>query len=138
MANHVTGTGGAIHGRNPYVLRNRVFRANRSTCTNAQGAGVGWAGAIGTFGGSDLLEVHDSLFEGNSASQLGGAVSLRHKGLFRGCTFLGNSTGSGAGGAVHLNIGSADQPADFVNCTFFGNVAGTAAAGSGRRGAFRA
>ncbi len=99
----------------PAVIARCVFAGNHAGDGDAAGRG----GAISTGNGSPLT-ITDSLFHANAADQYGGALYGKHPMSVRGCTFAGNSTGSGVGG---VSSGSSGSDAAFVNVIAAGNGA---------------
>lgn len=89
----------------------------------------GQAVGVETEGGGMLVDnasprVIRCIFQGNHATDRGGAVSATGAGsltgpIFVNCKFLGNTTSVGSGGAVHVLL-----QGFFTNCLFAGNIAG--------------
>jgi predicted outer membrane repeat protein len=78
-------------------------------------------GAIQASAGA-LLTVSDSVFSGNSATAIGGAIAVQSSLSVSDSTFTGNSAGgaAGEGGAIFAHI-----PFTVVNSTFSANTAGS-------------
>ncbi len=113
------GGGGAIYSAGPLTLTNTIFASNLAPQTSA--------GAVGVSGGP--LTITGSTFSNNSALGGSGAISV-YSSLatsITNSTFTNNkvttTSGSGSGGAIHLN-----SPATITGSTFTGNQALTGGA----------
>ncbi len=93
----------------------------RSTITG--NTTTGWGGGLYHFGNDGSLEVIDSRFEGNQASQGGGLYAGGRSTTIRGSLFLANSS-SGQGGGLFLGP-THDGSGLILNSTISGNSAVT-------------
>jgi predicted outer membrane repeat protein len=116
----INGPGASVWGNNPDLTITRDdtsysgrlidvgdgFSVALSGLTFANGGGATRGGAICTAGTEGLLTIEDCWFEGNSATDEGGAVYVEGQLHISGCTFQSNSvTGvGGIGGAVYASV----------------------------------
>ncbi len=104
-----------------------IFTGDGNVHTQLSGASVLLNDAVDQGGGlHGSADIHDSLFEGNTAGHLGGGAMLSRESRVFGSTFRGNDAWRGGGIAVFT---SGDFDFDIASSTFVANTVSPSATG---------